>query len=86
MSPLSVITPPRQSTMARARDAANAVVDMNMLRKCIALTLKVFISPVSSSNSRSILSSITRVFIVLAPVMPSLKAEVIRELCSRTLR
>ena len=49
-------------------------------------TLTARISEVSASNSRPILSSRTRDLTVGAPVMPSLKAPVMREFCSRTLR
>ena len=67
-------------------DAAKAVVDMNTPRKCMARTLRRFISPVRSSNSCSTLSSMTSVLVVFAPVMPSLNAPVIFEFCSRTRR
>ena len=86
MTPSLVMMPPRQRTIASAMDAAKAVVDMKTLRKCIARTLRRFISPVRPSNSCSTLSSMTSVFVVFAPVMPSLKAPVIFEFCSRTLR
>ena len=59
---------------------------MKIARKCIARTLTFFMSAVSSSNSFSILSSTTSVFVVVAPVMPSLKAPVMREVFSRTCR
>ena len=49
-------------------------------------TLSFFICAVSASNSRSTLSSMTSVLVVFAPVMPSLKAEVMCEFCSRTWR
>ena len=78
--------PPRQSTSESAADAAKDVVAINSERKCMARTLILRISEVRVSNSRSILSSSTRDLTVGAPVMPSLKAPVMREFCSRTCR
>ena len=86
MTPRIVRIPPCHRTIVKAAEAANAVVDMKRLRKCISRTLSRFISPVSPRNSCSIFSSITSVFVVFAPVMPSLKPEVIFEFCSRTRR
>ena len=43
-------------------------------------------SPVSFTKSPAIFSSTTRVLMVLAPVMPSLKSPVIREFSSRIFR
>ena len=86
MTPRIVRIPPCHRTIAKAAEAANAVVDMKRLRKCISRTLSRFISPVSPRNSCSSFSSMTSVFVVFAPVMPSLKPEVIFEFCSRTRR
>ena len=86
IAPRIVIMPPCHRTTASAAEAANAVVDIKRLRKCISFTLSRFMTPVKPRNSRSIFSSITSVFVVFAPVMPSLKPEVILEFCSRTLR
>ena len=86
ITPSRVMMPPRHSTIASATDAASAVVDIKRLRVRISRTLTRFISPVRLSNSVSIRSSMTSVFVVFAPVMPSLNAPVICELCSRTRR
>ena len=86
MTPSALIMPPRHSTTASAIEQTNAVPDMNRLRKCICFKLSRFISAVSPSNSVSVLSSMTSVFMVFAPLMPSLNAEVICEFDSLTLR
>ena len=83
---LSAMAPPFQRTIASASEEAKLIVTAKRPRRRAARTEVRRISAVSATKSRSILSSMARVLIVRAPVMPSLKLPVIFELISRTRR
>ena len=80
------MTPPFHSTMARAREEAKFMVTAKAPRSLAAPTLLRRMEAVSVTKDFSIFSSITRVLMVRAPVMPSLKSPVIWELSSRISR
>ena len=78
--------PPRHSTSAIAKEAVNITMEMKVARyRAVRMEVR-FMSSVVSPKSRAILSSMTSVLVVFAPVMPSLKLAVICELISRTRR
>ena len=72
--------------MARAREEANCIVAAKSPRSRALRTLLRSMLPVSAVKWSVILSSMTRVLTVFAPVMPSLKLPVMRELISRISR
>ena len=72
--------------MASATLEAKLIVPENKPRSREAWTLFFRILAVSALNRSSIFSSTAKDFTVFAPVMPSLKLPVIRELISRTCR
>ena len=72
--------------MASPMDEAMFSVAANAPRRCATRTDFFFIASVSARKSFAILSSMTSVLMVLAPVMPSLKSLVILEFSSRTSR
>ena len=74
--------PPFQSTIARASDDAKCMVEAKRPLRRAALTVIFLCFSVSAVKDLPISSSMTRVFIVRAPVIPSLKAPVITEFCS----
>ena len=80
------ITPPFQSTTARAREEAKFIVTAKAPRSRAARTLLRYMREVSFTKASCIVSSMTSVLIVRAPVMPSLKLPVISELISRISR
>ena len=82
----AAIYPPRHKTTASATEEARFIVAANRPRRRAARTDFERIRFVSSTNFSLISSSMTSVFIVFAPVMPSLKSPVICEFISRTSR
>ena len=78
----AAIYPPRHSTMASAMEEARFMVAANSPLIWAPRTLFFRIFSVSFTKCSVILSSTTRVFTVFAPVMPSLKLEVIFEFTS----
>ena len=72
--------------MATAREDANSTMGIKTALRRSAFTAAWYISPVRFSKSAVLRSSVERVLMVLAPVMPSLKAPVSRELVRRTIR
>ena len=80
------IKPPRASTKADASDEKNSTIGMYSAFKDVARTEARYMSVEISRKSAAFFSSITSVFEVLAPVMPSLNAPVIVELIRRMRR
>ena len=78
--------PPFQSTTASAREEARFIVTAKSPRRRAAPMALRRMRLVSVTKASAIVSSITSVLIVRAPVMPSLKFEVIWELISRISR
>ena len=72
--------------MATVRVEKNRVTGIYTALSRAARTAERFMLPVRSRKPRMLWSSMTRVLVVLAPVMPSLNAPVILELILRTLR
>ena len=72
--------------MATVRVEKNRVTGIYTALSRAAFTPEVRMVSVSSWKSLMLRSSTTRVLMVLAPVIPSLKAPVILEFCLRTFR
>ena len=84
--PSFVRFPPSFKTRASAMYDAKFSVDQRIPRYRDSFTETFFMDAVCSLNSVYILSSVTSVFIVLAPVIPSLNVPVMREFVSLILR
>ena len=81
-----VIMPPRHRTSARAKKPAQEMMELRPAEFLVDRTEFIRMDVVSVSKSDWMVSSTTRVLMVFAPVMPSLKFAVILELISRISR
>ena len=85
-TPVNTSWPPRTRAKAVATLPRHTMRGMNSAPHRAARTAAVRMVPVSSRNSWPLRSSRTRVLVVTAPMMPSLKAPVMRLLAARTRR
>ena len=82
MTPSMVMIPPCHKTSASAIELIMVTVDEKKAEYLVVRTDVLCILEVSLRKSFPIVSSMTSVLIDLAPVMPSLKLDVILELIS----
>ena len=86
MAPANTRLPPRLNASAVEILPSAMTSGMNSALSKAERMLAVRMAPVSSRNSAALASSRTRVFVVMAPMMPSLNAPVMRLFVLRTAR